>query len=150
MLSVFRVRSLMTTAPEFLRSDEVLRVADDLMEMNRIRHLPVLSAHSNELVGVVTQRDLFRSGLARKLGIDDGAAEEALDAVLVGSVMTPEPFWVTPDTTITEAAELMIEHKVGCLPVLEDGKLRGILTESNFVELMASEEMRSRLRRDAD
>ena len=150
MFSVFRVRSLMTSAPEVLRSDEVLRVADDLMQMNRIRHLPVLSAHSNELVGVVTQRDLFRSGLARKLGIDDVAAEEALDAVLVGSVMTRDPFWVTPDTPITEAAELMIKHKVGCLPVLEDGKLRGILTESSFVELMASEEMRGRLRRDAD
>ncbi len=150
MFSVFRVRSLMTTAPEFLRSDEVLRVADDLMGMNRIRHLPVLASHSNELVGVVTQRDLFRSGLARKLGIDDDAAEAALDAVLVGSVMTPDPMWVTPDTTVTEAAERMIEYKIGCLPVLEDGRLVGILTESNFVELMASEELRAQLRRDAD
>ncbi len=150
MLSVFRVRSLMTTAPEFLRSDEVLRVADDLMKMNRIRHLPVLSAHNNELVGVVTQRDLFRSALARKVGLDDVAADEALDAVLVGSVMTRDPLWVSPDTTITEAAELMIEHKIGCLPVLEGGRLRGILTESSFVELMASEDLRAQLRRGAD
>lgn len=150
MFSVFRVGSLMTRTPEFLRSDEVLRVAEDLMKMNRIRHLPVLAAHSNELVGIVTQRDLFRSGLARKLGLDDLAAEEALDSVLVGSVMTRDPVWVSPETTVTQAAELMIERKIGCLPVLEDNELRGILTESNFVELMADPDLRTRLRRDAE
>ncbi len=150
MLSVFRVRSLMTEAPEFLRSDEVLRVADDLMNMNRIRHLPVLSAHTNDLVGVVTQRDLFRSGLARKLGIDDVVADEALDSVLVGAVMTRDPISTTPETSVTDAAGLMIRHKIGCLPVLDEGLLVGILTESNFVELMASEELRSKLRREGD
>lgn len=150
MFSTFRVKSLMTPTPEFLRSDEVLRVADDLMKMNRIRHLPVLAGRSNELVGIVTQRDLFRSGLARKLGIDDVAAEEALDAVLVGSVMTRDPVSVSPDTTVTEAAETMIERKIGCLPVLENDLLCGILTESNFVELMASSDLRARLRKEAE
>ena len=150
MLSTFRVRSLMTPTPEFLRSDEVLRVASDLMNMKRIRHLPVLASRSDELVGVVTQRDLFRSGLARKLGIDDVATEAALDSVLVGAVMTRDPVWVSPGTQVTEAAELMIRRKIGCLPVLEDGVLRGILTESNFVELMADPDLRARLRREAD
>ena len=149
MFSVFRVNSLMTSNPEYLRADETLRVADDLMKMNRIRHLPVLDAE-DALVGVVTQRDLFRSALAKKVGLDEGAAEEALDVVRVESVMTPDPVWVSPGTPITEAAETMIERKIGCLPVLEHGRLRGILTESNFVELMANAEMRTRLRRDAE
>lgn len=139
----------MTRDPEFLRSDEVLRVADDLMGMKRIRHLPVLAAHSNELVGVVSQRDLFRSGLARKIGIDDIVAEEALDSVFVGAVMTREPAWVTPETNVTEAASIMLEKKIGCLPVLENNLLCGILTESNFVELMADPELRTRIRRAA-
>ncbi len=150
MFSVFRVNSLMTPSPEFLRADEMLRVADDLMTMRRIRHLPVLAADSDELVGVVTQRDLFRSALAQKMGMDDASADEALDSIRVESVMTSDPIWVAPGTTITEAAETMIEQKIGCLPVLENGELRGILTESNFVEMMANSEMRSRLRREAE
>ena len=150
MFSVFRVNSLMTPSPEFLRADEMLRVADDLMKMRRIRHLPVLAADSDELVGVVTQRDLFRSALAQKMGLDDASADEALDSIRVESVMTSDPIWVAPGTTITEAAETMSEQKIGCLPVLENGELRGILTESNFVEMMANSEMRSRLRRDAE
>ncbi len=150
MFSVFRVNSLMTPNPEFLRADEMLRVADDLMKMRRIRHLPVLAADSDELVGVVTQRDLFRSALAQKMGLDDASADEALDSIRVESVMTSDPIWVAPGATITEAAETMIEKKIGCLPVLENGELRGILTESNFVEMMANSEMRSRLRRDAE
>lgn len=64
--------------------------------------------------------------------------------------MTSDPIWVAPGTTISEAAEVMIKRKIGWLPVLENGELRGILTESNFVELMASSEMRTRLRRDAE
>ena len=150
MFSVFRVNSLMTPSPEFLRADEMLRVADDLMKMRRIRHLPVLAADSDELVGVVTQRDLFRSALAQKMGLDDASADEALDSIRVESVMTSDPIWVAPGTTITEAAETMIEKKIGCLPVLENGELRGILTESNFVEMMANSEMRSRFRREAE
>lgn len=150
MLSIFRVKSLMAADPEFLRSDEVLRVADDLMAMNRIRHLPVLAANSNELVGIVSQRDLFRSALARKVGLDDDAADAALDSVLVGSVMTPDPVWVGPNVSVTEAAEIMIEHKIGCLPVVEDGRLCGILTESNFVELMGKADIRERVRREAE
>lgn len=150
MLSVFRVKSLMVQEPEFLRSDEVLRIAADLMGMSRIRHLPVLAPHSDELVGVVTQRDLFRSGLARKVGIDDVATSEALDSVLVGSVMTRDPAWVEPNTSVTEAASLMIDRKIGCLPVVENGLLCGILTESNFVELMADSELRAHMRREAE
>lgn len=150
MFSSFRVGSLMTRDPEFLRSDEVLRVAEDLMSMQRIRHLPVLAAHSNELVGVVTQRDLFRSGLARKIGIDDVVAEEALDSVFVGAVMTRDPVWISPETSVTDAATTMLEKKIGCLPVLENHLLCGILTESNFVELMADPDLRTRMRREAE
>ena len=150
MLGIFRVRTLMTEQPEVLLSDEALRVADDLMGMHRIRHLPVLDPRNRDLVGVVTQRDLFRCGLEQKLRVDEDAGDDALDSVLVASVMTRDPIAVSPETTVTEAAELMIRHKIGCLPVVEAGRVCGILTESNFVELMASEELRSRLRREAE
>ena len=70
--------------------------------------------------------------------------------MIVGSVMTPDPVWVAPNMSVTEAAEIMIENKIGCLPVVEDGRLCGILTESNFVELMGKADMRERVRREAE
>lgn len=143
MFGTFRVKSLMTADPFVLRADDELDLAGDVMKLNRIRHMPVLS-ESDDLVGILSQRDLFRAGLDRALE-DSGSSPRPLR---VKDAMAQDPVHVDPETPITEAANLMTERKIGCLPVIERGELIGILTEGDFVALMGSEERRSKLRRE--
>ena len=101
------------------------------MTLERIRHLPVLD--DKRLVGVVSQRDLFRSALAVALGYGERAQETLLRTLRVKEVMSEPAITVSPGATIKEAARLMIEKKIGCLPVLEGRKLVGIVTETDIL-----------------
>jgi acetoin utilization protein AcuB len=130
-----RVRDLMTTEVTTLRRNDKLAIADDVMRLGRIRHLPVLDDDERELVGIVSQRDLFRGALARALGYGQHAQQKLLDLLLVKDVMTSEVVTIGPDASLEEAARSMLERKIGCLPVLEEGRLVGLLTESDFVRL---------------
>ncbi len=122
----------MTPNPRTLGRNDRLRLADDIIRMKRLRHLPVLD-EDGELVGVVSQRDLFRTALARVVGFGEHAQDRFLDTIPVKEVMSEHPVVVAPDTPLEAAARLMVDRKVGCLPVLEDGKLVGIITETDFV-----------------
>jgi CBS domain-containing protein len=132
-----RVRDLMTREVTTLRRNDKLSLADDLMTMKRVRHLPVLDDESDDLVGIVSQRDLFRGALARALGYGEKAQRRMLDMLVVKDVMTNQVIHTEPDALLAEAARSMLERKIGCLPVLEDGRLVGILTETDFVALAA-------------
>lgn len=130
-----KVRDLMSTeVATVLRNDQLL-LADDLMRLGRIRHTPVLDETTGEVVGLLSQRDLFRGALARALGYGAHAQQKVLGMLLVKDVMTNDPVTIAPDAPIAEAARLMLDRKFGCLPVVEEGKLVGILTESDFVRL---------------
>jgi CBS domain-containing membrane protein len=130
------VRDVMSRDVVTIARNQVLVVADDVMRLGRIRHLPVLDDDGN-VVGVVSQRDLFHSGLVKALGYGARAKERVLETLAVKEAMTTEVVTTTPNTPLRQAAELMLKHKVGCLPVLDEGKLTGILTESDFVALAA-------------
>lgn len=130
------VRELMTTTVKTLGRNESLKSADDVMRLGRIRHLPIVD-EDGSLAGIVSQRDLFHSGLLRALGYGSHAREQALDTLLVKEAMKTEVLTTTPDTPLSEAAVLMLERKVGCLVVVEAGKIAGILTEADFVRLAA-------------
>lgn len=128
------VSDLMTHDVVTLGRNDVLRSADDVMRLGRIRHLPVIDDDS-KLVGIVSQRDLFHSALLRALGYGSHAQAKALDSLLVKEVMHTEVLTTTPTTPLADAAKLLIQRKVGCLVVLDGDKLVGILTESDFVKL---------------
>jgi CBS domain-containing protein len=128
-----KVRDLMSRDVATVRRNDQLLIADDLMQLGRIRHTPVLDDDGQQVVGVLSQRDLFRGALARALGYGAHAQQKMLGMLLVKDVMTNDPVTTTPDTPIADAARLMLERKIGCLPVVEGGKLIGILTESDFV-----------------
>jgi CBS domain-containing protein len=117
------------------RNDKLL-VADDLMRLGRIRHLPVVD-EEGRLAGIVSQRDLFHSGLIKALGYGSHAQRQALDMVVVKEAMRSEVVTTTPDTPLRDAARVMLERKIGCLVVLDGQQLAGILTESDFVKLAA-------------
>ncbi|SRR5712691_11242719 len=130
------VRDVMTAEVTTLKRNEKLTLADDLMHLGRIRHLPVLDDDGEQLVGIVSQRDLFRSALAKALGYGESAQRKLLDTFSVKEVMITDVITTTPDTPLIEAARVLMEHKIGCLPVVENGRLVGILTEGDFVAMV--------------
>ncbi|HEY8946559.1 MAG TPA: CBS domain-containing protein [Polyangiaceae bacterium] len=128
------VRDIMTKEVVTLAFDDKLAVADDVMRLGRIRHLPVIDAQGL-LAGIVSQRDLFQSGLLRAMGVDGATQRRAFDAVSIREAMKPDVVTVAPDTSLEVAARLMLERKIGCLLVTEGKRILGIVTESDFVKL---------------
>jgi len=128
------VRDVMTKDVATLDRNEKLSVADDVMRLGRIRHLPVID-EDGALAGIVSQRDLFHSGLLRALGYGTHAKDQAMSLLVLKEAMKTEVVTVTPAAPLTEAAKLMLERKIGCVVVVEGKKIVGILTESDFVKL---------------
>jgi len=120
MISVadFMTKDLVT-----VREADDLALAEALLRLGGIRHLPVV--RERKLVGILTQRDVLRSGSSGK-----PSARE----LPVSAVMTKDPTSVRPALGLAQAARIMLERKFGCLPVCEDdGTLVGIVTEADFV-----------------
>ena len=111
-------------------------LTDRIMSLGRIRHMPVLD-EDGRLCGVVSQRELFRGALARALGFGVAAQNKILETLLVKDVMATDVRSAAPDMPIREAARIMQERKIGCLPVVDGEKLVGIVTESDFVAFVA-------------
>jgi CBS domain-containing membrane protein len=130
------VKTLMTTEVSTLERNDTLDVADDLMTLERIRHLPVLD--EGRVVGVVSQRDLFRSALAVALGYGENAQKKLLRTIRVKEVMHEPAITVSPEVAAKEAIRLMLEHKIGCLPVVEGHTLMGIVTETDILRFVVS------------
>ena len=130
-----KVRDLMNADVATVRRNDQLQLADDLMNLGRIRHTPVLDDEGNAVVGILSQRDLFRGALARALGYGQHAQQKVLGMLFVKDVMTCDPITVAPELPLSEAARIMLDKKIGCLPVVDGDQLIGILTESDFVRL---------------
>ena len=132
-----KVRDLMTADPTTLKRNDKLTLADDIMRLGRVRHLPVVDDDGEILVGIVTQRDLFRDALAQALGYGKHAQRKILDTLSVKDVTATDVVTTSPETSLVEAARRLTERKIGCLPVVDNGRLVGILTEGDFVALVA-------------
>jgi CBS domain-containing membrane protein len=130
-----RVGDLMERDVLTLESNDSLDLLDDLMNLGRIRHMPIVSA--GQLVGVISQRDLFRAGISSVLHFRHAAEREWLAKIPIREVMTIHVFTITPDASMRSAIELMLEKKIGCLPVVADGKLVGLLSESDCLRYLA-------------
>ncbi len=98
------------------------------MDWEHIRYVPV-EDDSGHLVGLLSQRALLRVLARRQGGEKEGIA--------VREVMYANPITITPGYTTLGAIEMMRQHRIGCLPVVEDGRLVGIVTEHDFVEASA-------------
>ena len=133
---MLKVKDVMSREVRTVQRNDQLGVADKLMKDERIRHLPVID-ESGDVCAVVSQRDLFRGALLRALGYGSRAEETMLRQVVVKEAMSAEIFTTKPETPVAEAAREMIERRIGCLPVLDGEKLVGIVTETDFVRLVA-------------
>jgi CBS domain-containing protein len=134
--SVATVKEIMTKEVSTLGRNDTLDLADEVMTLGRIRHLPVLD--EGRVVGVVSQRDLFRSALAVALGYGEKAQQRLLRTIRVKEVMSEPAITVSPEATAQEATRLMLEHKIGSLPVVEGHTLVGIVTETDILRYAVS------------
>jgi CBS domain-containing membrane protein len=126
-----RVRDIMTDVVEVLQLGDTLDLAQRLMRAGRIRHLPVVDGQQR-LVGLVTHRKILSAWVSH----GDPAHERVRDVareIPVEMLMEREVLTTWPDAPASDAAHLIENHKYGCLPVLDDGKLVGIVTEADFV-----------------
>jgi CBS domain-containing protein len=136
MQSNVRVRDLMSRPVKTLGRNDKLSAADALMRTERIRHLPVLD-DDGRLAGIVSQRDLFFSALVQALGFGSTTHDKTLNSIFVKEVMSENVITTAPDTLISAAARVMVDRKIGCLPVVEGEALIGILSESDIVAAVA-------------
>jgi acetoin utilization protein AcuB len=118
----------MTARPVTVPPDATVAAARSAMRRGRFRHLPVMAGA--ELVGVVAQRDLETSPGAPV------EVAESLDERPLTEVMSTEPVTVWPDEPVEVAARLLVDHGIGCLPVVADDGLVGILTESDLFSVL--------------
>jgi len=129
-----KVWQLMASDVVTLEADATLDLADDLMAFKRIRHLPVL--RRGELVGLVTQRDLFRAGLSSVLQFRRTLAKEWLHRIPIHEVMVRDLITIAPETDVEEAVRRMLERKIGCLPVVSGNKLVGLISETDCLRYL--------------
>ena len=132
MSAVRTVRDLMSPDVTALDMNDKLTIADDVMRLGRIRHMPVIDEQGG-LCGIISQRDMFRGALARAFGYGTTAQARVMKTLVVKEVMSTDVETIGPDAPLAEAARRMAERKLGCLPVVADGGLIGILTEGDFV-----------------
>lgn len=129
-----KVRELMSTDLVTLTEDETLAHAAQCMARGRIRHLPVV--RDGRLVGLLTHRDLLAASFSIFAEVDANEQRRVFVTIPVADLMHHRVMTVAPDLTVAEAAEILLDNKFGCLPVIEDdGLLVGLITEADFLRL---------------
>ena len=111
--------------------NDELSLANDIMRLGRIRHLPVVDGL--KLVGIISERDLFRSSLAQTLGYGNEATRNIMKAVRIKDVMVKQVITISPEAPACDAALIMVQQKIGCLPVVEGDRLMGLITETDIM-----------------
>ena len=134
MASDYRVRDFMTAPATTISQDSYLIDAALLLRSTGIRHLPIVDG--DRLVGIITDRDIQR-GAPSLLEV---TTQEEYNAVFkrtpLAHVMVRDPLFVSPDTPLRDAAALLIEYKYGCLPVVEKGKVVGMITVIDMLTVL--------------
>jgi acetoin utilization protein AcuB len=138
----------MTKSPITVTPDASIAEAMERMKREKVRRFPVLDK-SRKLVGIVAYDDLLHASPSSVTSLSVWEISYLLSQVKIKEVMTRKVITVSEDTTLEEAARLMVDNKIGGLPVMRDSTLVGIITESDlfkvFLELLAAREKGVRL-----
>ena len=106
-----------------------------MMQSAGINHLPVIER--NRLVGILTERDIHRRAPEIRRATEIGSQKRLLSLVNVGGVMTYAPATVSPRASLRDAIDVMLQRRIGCLPVLRNGRLVGIFTTRDAIGVLA-------------
>ncbi len=128
------VADIMTANPVTVTPRNAIRTAVNLMREGGFRRLPVVDR--GRLVGIITDRDLRRAANSPFVVREQWYDNFILDHIEVGSCMTPNPLTIEPNAAIAEAARVMRNHKIGGLPVVADGQLVGIVTDTDLLDFL--------------
>lgn len=125
------VREIMMGSPVTLKPEDTLDLANDVIALGRIRHIPVVD--DGRLVGILTERDLIGAAASRIFGLKQQSKSALLKSVLIKEVMKKRVVTAAPDTPIKEVARLMAEKKIGCIPVISAGMVVGLVTTTDIL-----------------
>ena len=131
-----RVKDWMTTHPFVLAADQPIKVAVQQQVENRIRHMPVV--RNKELVGILTDRDLKRALPSVMAGATPEEYRAFMERTPVSAVMTPNPITCGPETDLRDAVRIFVEEKFGAIPVTENGRVVGILCQTDALRALLS------------
>jgi len=136
LLHETKIKEKMTPSPVSVKVDTSFKEVPKIFEKYKIRHLPVVD-DNNRLMGLISQRDLFRIQPPRKRG--DGSLfydDETLESIILPHVMVKDPFFMYEDDTMGDALIKIVEKKYGCILVVDREKvLRGILTQVDILKV---------------
>jgi acetoin utilization protein AcuB len=128
------VKNWMTSDPVTVTSSTTLPEAYWLMIENDIRRLLVVD--KDRLVGIVTMDDLRGSFHTEIIAINPLKVNEILSEMPIGQLMSKDPITIAPAANVVEAAQIMLKHKISTLPVMDSGKIVGIITESDLFRIL--------------
>jgi acetoin utilization protein AcuB len=129
------VREFMTTEVTTVQENDTLLDAMMIFVRSTLRHLPVL--RGKELVGIITQRDVKQFAPSVLSGIGPDEYNQLMESTPISRVMTRQPATVKPDQSMFEAVKILTSRRIGCLPVVENGELKGILTTTDMLKLLS-------------
>ena len=130
------VRDCMTQKVSTLGADKKLFIASQIMDWAHIRHVPVVDP-TGRVVGMVSHRDLLRASISSvESRVANVERNQHLTGISVQEVMRTNVKTISPDASVQEAARLMREHKIGCLPVVAEQRLVGIITEHDLLRVV--------------
>lgn len=126
------VRDRMTPNPVTITTDTNLKDALEIVRLNAFRHLPVIDPEG-KLVGIVTEKDLvYAAPTSSTTAMSIFEVNYVLSRMTAGRVMRTPVITVGPDLPVEEAARVMIDHQIGCLPVVEGDRLLGIISDTDI------------------
>ncbi len=131
---MFKISELMTSPVYSLRETDTLQSARVLMDQKRIRHVPITSG-SNIFRGLITNRDVLANTISHLADIDQATQNEIDAGIPLQEIMRTDVHTISPEDSVKDAANILYNHKYGCLPVVDNGKLVGIVTEADFLQL---------------
>ncbi len=129
-----RIRDVMTKNPITVDSETLVLEAQKIMKENNIRRIPVVD--KGKLVGIVTKHDLLEASPSPATSLSVFELNYLLAKMKVKEIMKKNPVTITPDTPFEEALRLGQDRKIGSFPVVENGKLVGITTESDIIRFV--------------
>ncbi len=131
---MLKIKDIMTSEVFVLHAAQTLELLRSLMRIKHVRHVPIVDP-DNTFVGLMTHRDLLAQTISHLAEVDDEEQEYLDRHIHIMNIMKTDVTTVDPEMDVCNAITMLLDHKYGCLPVVTDGKLVGIVTEADFMKL---------------